>query len=128
MAFSRTSLIDCAKASAFLPVTLPAIAVGEIPAKNKDSQLRVFVNVLGDDKEDLASTCKEFVAATKAKNIPFVVPNEFENGPEDYGINAKAEVTVTLAANSSVKASHASAKASDLNVDAIIKDLGKILE
>lgn len=97
-------------------------------AKNKDSQLRVFVNVLGDDKDDLAETCEKFVADTKAKNIPFVVPNEFENGPEDYGINAKAEITVTLAANSSVKASHAAAKASDLNVDAVIKDLGKILD
>ena len=97
-------------------------------SKNESSQLRVFVNLLGDDKDDLADTCKKFASVTKAKNVPFVVPNEFENGPDNYGINAKADVTIMLASELGVKASHAVAKADQLDVDQVIKDLGKILE
>lgn len=96
-------------------------------AENEDSQLRVFVNLLGDDKEELTSKAKEFASTSKTQNVPFVVPNEFENGPEDYGINSQAEVTITLACDSQVKASHAFAKADDLKVQSVLKDLKKIL-
>ena len=96
-------------------------------AKNKSSNLRVFVNMLGEDKEDLEASAKSFAAKSKTKNIPFVVPNEFENGPDDYGINAKADITITLASDLGVKASHAVTSAKDLNVDSVIKDLAKIL-
>ena len=65
---------------------------------------------------------------SKAKNVPFVVPNEFETGPDDYGINEKAEVTITLASDSGVKASHAFVSAGDLNVDSVLDDLSKILK
>ncbi len=95
--------------------------------ENESSQLRVFVNVLGEDKDDVADSCKKLASSSKAKNIPFVLPNEFENGPDNYGINAKADVTITMASESSVKVSHAFAKAGDLNVDGVIEDLTKIL-
>ena len=97
-------------------------------AENESSKLRVFVNVLGEDKEDLSDTCKKLAASTKAANVPFVVPNEFENGPDNYGINAKADVTVMLASDLGVKASHAVSSAKDLNIDAILKDITKIVE
>ena len=96
-------------------------------ADNSSSKLCVFVNLLGDDKEDLEKQAKQLAAKTNAKNVPFVVPNEFENGPDNYGINSKAEVTITLASDLGVKASHAVSKADDLNVDSIISDLKKIL-
>ena len=95
---------------------------------NKSSKLRVFVNLLGEDKEDLSDACEKFASSSKVKNVPFVVPNEFENGPDNYGINSKAAVTITLAVDSKVKASHAFASATDVNVDAVMKDLKKILE
>jgi hypothetical protein len=97
-------------------------------AENESEQLRVFVNVLGDDKEALSDTCKKLAAETKAKNVPFVVPNEFENGPDNYGINAKADVTVLLASDSAVKATHAFSSSKDMKVASIVKDLQKILE
>jgi hypothetical protein len=97
-------------------------------AENASSQLRVFVNLLGDDKEELSDTAKKFAATSKTKNVPFVVPNEFENGPDDYGINSKAEITITLASDKNVKASHAFASAKDLNVDSVLSDINKILE
>ncbi|QDT08468.1 hypothetical protein [Planctomycetes bacterium K23_9] len=96
--------------------------------KNEDAALRAFVNVMGEDKDDVTETAKKFAAKTGAKNIPFVIPNEFENGPDNYGINAKAEVTVVLASNMGVKANHAFASVKDMNVDAVIADLSKIIE
>ncbi len=96
-------------------------------ADNESSKLRVFVNVLGDDKESATAEAKKFAAASKTTHVPFVVPNEFENGPADYGVNAKAAVTVTLAGDSGVLASYAVANAKDLNIDTVMSDLTKIL-
>jgi hypothetical protein len=96
-------------------------------AKHEDSQLRVFVNFMGEDKDDLVETAKKFAAKSKAKNVPFVVPNEFENGPDNYGINSKADVTVVLASDSAVKASYAVASAKELDVEAVVSNLSKIL-
>ena len=96
-------------------------------ADNESSKLCVFVNLLGEDKEDLQKQAKQLAAKTHAKNVPFVVPNEFENGPDNYGINAKAEVTITLASDLGVKASHAFSSADDVNVDSVLSDLQKIL-
>lgn len=95
--------------------------------KNEEAKLTAFVNLLGDSKETASDAAKKLAAETKAENVPFVVPNEFENGPEDYGINAKAAVTVILAEGGKVKANHAVAKSADLNVDAVVADLKKIL-
>ncbi len=95
--------------------------------ENEDAQLRVFVNFIGEDKDGVTDTAKKFAAKSKAKNVPFVLPNEFENGPDNYGINAKAEVTVVLASDSSVKANYAVSSAKELDVDAVVKNLSKIL-
>ena len=94
---------------------------------NSDTKLRVFVNVLGEDKADATEHAKSLATSTKAKNIPFVVPNEFENGPDNYGINAKAAITVTMASELGVKASHAAGSADDLDVASVLGDLKKIL-
>jgi len=96
-------------------------------AKNSSKQLRAFVNYLGEDKSSAVEDAKKLAKTSQAKNIPFVVPNEFENGPDDYGINAKAEVTIILAGGGQVKANHAVVSAKDLNVDGVVADLKKIL-
>ena len=96
-------------------------------SENASSKLCVFVNMLGEDKDDATKQAKQLAAKTKAKNVPFVVPNEFENGPDNYGINSKAEVTVTLASDLGVKSSHAVAKADQLDVDSVLSDIQKIL-
>ncbi len=102
-------------------------SLDEAITKNEDKQLRGFVNLLGDDKESLNETAKKVTQESKTKNIPFVVPNEFENGPDDYGINSKAEVTILLVRGLKVEANHSVAKASDLDSAAVVKDLDKIL-
>lgn len=96
-------------------------------AENASSKLCVFVNLLGEDKQDLEKQAKQLASKTKAKNVPFVVPNEFENGPDNYGINAKAAVTVTMASDLGVKATHAVSESGELNVASVLEDLQKIL-
>ena len=96
-------------------------------AENSSKKLRAFVNVIGEDKASATKEAKKLASATKAKEVPFVVPNEVENGPGDYGLNSKAAVTVILAKRGEVKASHAFASAKDVSVDAVIADLAKIL-
>jgi hypothetical protein len=94
---------------------------------NSDKDLRAFVSVLGEDKEELSSVAKEIATSTKAKNVPFVVPNEFENGPENYGLNTKADVTILIVDKSTVKANHAFAAAKDLKVDDVLADVKKLV-
>ncbi|NND98167.1 MAG: hypothetical protein HKN47_12640 [Pirellulaceae bacterium] len=96
--------------------------------ENEDAKLTAFVNVMGEDKEDVTETATKFAAKSQAKNIPFVIPNEFENGPDNYGINAKAEVTIVMASDMGVKANHSFASAKDLDVDAVLKDINKIVQ
>ncbi len=99
-------------------------AIGE----NSDKQLRGFVSVLAEDKEEASATAKEVAKSSKTKNVPFVVPNEFENGPADYGLNSKAEVTIILANGGKVQSNHAVATAKDLKVDDVIADVQKLVK
>ena len=96
--------------------------------QNSDKQLCAFVNYLGESKAAANSDAEKLADTSDAKNVPFVLPNEFENGPEDYGINPDADVTVILAQGGQVKANHAAGTAEELQVDAVIADLSKILE
>jgi hypothetical protein len=96
-------------------------------ASNSDKQLRAFVNLLGEDKDALQAEAKKVAKTSQAKNVPFVVPNEFENGPDNYGLNAKAAITIIVANNGQVTASHAVTSAEELKVDEILKDVQKIV-
>ncbi|HEV7226455.1 MAG TPA: hypothetical protein VGN42_27365 [Pirellulales bacterium] len=98
-------------------------------AKNADEKLAAFVNLLGEDQEALESQAKKFASKTKAENVPVVVPVEFENGPDNYGLNPKAEVTVILAVGGKVVANHAvSGELNDKTVAAILADVPKLLK
>lgn len=97
-------------------------------AKNSGKQLRAFVNYMGEDKSAAKADAEKLAATSKAKNVPFVLPNELENGPDNYGINPKVEVTVIMAEGGKVLANHSAASAKDLKVDAVVADLAKILK
>jgi hypothetical protein len=101
-------------------------AVGE----NKDKKLSSFVMLLGDDREKLEADAKKFIEDHKIANVPVAVPVEFENGPADFAVSPKAEVTVTLYSKLKVKASHAypEGKFSKDAVKAVAADFAKILE
>ncbi|MEM8733556.1 MAG: hypothetical protein AAGG44_05020 [Planctomycetota bacterium] len=95
--------------------------------KHEDSQLRAFVNVLGESRDAASDEAKKLAKASKAENIPFVVPVEFENGPENYGINPKAEITIIFANESKVVANYSVATLKDLEMKSVMGGLEKIL-
>ncbi|MEC8555690.1 MAG: hypothetical protein VXZ82_11850 [Planctomycetota bacterium] len=96
-------------------------------AKNEDAQLRAFVNVLGDSSDAAEEEAKKLAKSTKAENIPFVVPNEFENGPDNYGINPKAELTIIFANESKVVANYAVGSIKDMKLKDVMGHLKKII-
>ncbi|WP_146535928.1 hypothetical protein [Rubripirellula reticaptiva] len=96
--------------------------------EHQSEKLTCFVNVMAENAEEAAESAKKFAMTSKVKNIPFVVPNEFENGPDDYGINPKAEVTVTFATDGKVVASHGFASAKDVCLDTCMADLASLVK
>lgn len=96
--------------------------------KHEDVELRSFVNMLGDSKDVAAEEVKKLAESTEAEAIPFVVPVEFENGPENYGINPKAEVTIIFANESMVVSNYSVASAEDLDLETVMEHVKKILE
>jgi hypothetical protein len=99
-------------------------------AKHEKEKLAAFVNLLGEDRDSLEAKAKELGEGNEIKMVPIVVPVEFENGPEVYGINPEADVTVILASNGKVVANHALAEGelNEESVKKIIDDLPKTLK
>ena len=86
--------------------------------EHADQQLTAFVNMIGTDTESLKKEAADFAAKNGITRIAFVVPEEAENGPEDFNIAPDAEITVVCYKGGTVKANHAVAKGG-LNDDAI---------
>ncbi|HEX4130171.1 MAG TPA: hypothetical protein VHZ24_09015 [Pirellulales bacterium] len=97
-------------------------------AKNSDTQLRAFVNVLGDDRADAEKAAEQLASATKPANVPVVVPVEFKNGPDNYGINPQADVTIILATDGKVTGNHTFEKGLSCEscVESIMTDVSKL--
>lgn len=107
-----------------------ATKLNETISDKSDSKLRAFVNLIGEDQEALEKAAKEIGTENKLSNVPVVVPVEFKNGPEDYGLNLDAEVTVIVAKNGKVVSNFAYGK-DELNEDAvksILGDVSKVLK
>lgn len=98
--------------------------------KNSDERLAAFVNLLGENRDALEAHAKELGKTAKSPRVPIVVPDEYENGPADYGINPKADVTVILAVKGKVVANRAygPGQFNDKAVDQILSDVPKILQ
>lgn len=101
----------------------------EALAKNEDKQLKAFVNVLGDSKDAADTAAKAFAAKAGSKNVPIVVPDEFANGPENYGINPKAELTIIIASQSTVVSNHAFEKDAfcESCLDKVVADVAAVV-
>ena len=96
--------------------------------KHEDAELRGFVNMLADSKDAASDKVKKLAKESKTKAIPFVVPVEYENGPENYGINPKAELTIIFANESQVVANYAVTSVDELKIDDVMSHLKKIVE
>lgn len=107
------------------PVVNLAKSLDKAVAANESTQFRAFVNLLGSDRESLEASAKDLGTKNSLANVPVVVPVEFENGPDNYGINPKAEVTVLIAKNSKVVSNYAFDKG-EFNAAAIEKILAEV--
>ena len=83
----------------------------KVVAKNQEEKkIGAFVALIGDPKEDEAkSAAEKLVKDTEASNIAFVVPKDQPDGPKDYKLDPKAEVTVLIYKQGTVAANHAAA-------------------
>lgn len=98
--------------------------------KHADEKLKVFVNLLGDDRDKLEEQAEQLVADQKLKNIPVVVPVEHEEGPANYGLNPDAGLTVLYYRGMEVKANRALSadEFTKKRVDSLIDEISKIVE
>ena len=101
----------------------------QVVGKNSEKKMASFVNMLGKNGDDLKKQAHDFVAQNKLKNIAFVVPEELPNGPAEYKLSEKADVTVLIYRNGKVAANHAfpSGKLSAEAIEKVVADTSKIL-
>ena len=98
--------------------------------EHADEQLTAFVNMIGTDPESLKKAAAEFAAKHDFKRIAFVVPEDAENGPEDFKIAPDADLTVVCYKGGEVKVNHAFAKGglTDDKIDAIVEASCSLVE
>ena len=95
-------------------------------AKNEDAQLKSFVTLIGGEVEALRGTAEKMAQSAGVKNMPITVAEDSVNGPSNYKLDPKAEVTIVVAKNSEVKAQH-TFTAADLDVAAVMKEVQGLL-
>jgi hypothetical protein len=98
--------------------------------KHQGDKLKAFVNLLGDDRDKLEEQAGKLVEKEKIKNIPVVVPVEFEQGPANYGLNPDAGLTVLFYRGLEVKANRAYGEGefTKSEVSSLIDELSKIVK
>ncbi len=92
---------------------------------NANSPLKSFVTLLGSDRESLKQQAEKIVSASGAKNIPVTIANDTEHGPVAYKISEDAEVTVIVANDSQVVATH-TFKAAGIDTAKIMSDIKQL--
>jgi len=95
-------------------------------AENTDAQLKGFVTVMGSDQSSLKESAKQIAEGSKSKMVPVAVAADSENGPANYRLDPNAEVTVVIANESQVVATHAFA-ADSVDVAAVMKEIKQLL-
>jgi len=100
--------------------------IDEATAANKAAEMGSFVVYLSDD-DKLAESLKSLAEKEKLTNVILSVDNPA--GPEKYNIAKDADITVVLYTDRVVKANYAFAKGkmTDADIDAIVKDVSKIV-
>ncbi len=95
-------------------------------AAHTDAQLKGLVTVLGADQSALKGQAMQIAEQSGAKHIPVVVAAESETGPESYRISPEADVTIVVANEGQVVASHDFA-ADSLDIAAVMKEVEAML-
>ena len=96
-------------------------------AKNKSEQLKGLVTLMGEDASALKESAAKVAKKSGAKHIPVVVAKDNVSGPSNYKLDDKSAVTVIVANEGEVVASHAFDTAKKVDVAAVLGDVKKML-
>jgi len=96
-------------------------------AANEDAQFRGLLTLLGDDAAALKDTAAKVAKKTGVKNVPVVVAKDNVGGPSSYKIDKSAAVTVIVASEGKVIASHSFGKTDEVDVAAVMDHVAKIV-
>lgn len=99
--------------------------------KHKKKQLAGIVTLIGAEATVLQKRAKQFALRSKISHVPVLVPlTKTVNGPKDFQLSTKADVTVLMYVAGTVKANFAlSAKSlTQKNVKRILADVSKIVQ
>ncbi len=101
----------------------------QLVADNSAKKMGSFVNLLGAKPDELKAEAKRLATENKVEHVALVVPVDNENGPSDYKIDPKADVTVLIYRDGKIAANHAlsAGKLTDKEIAKIIADTDKIL-
>lgn len=88
-----------------------------------DADLRGLVTFLGEDASELKDVAAAFATKSSVKQIPVVVAKDNATGPIEYKIDSDAAVTVVLGNDSEVVSSHVFAKADQIDVASLMKQV-----
>lgn len=95
-------------------------------AKHSDDELKGLVTLIGSESTKLTTQGKAMASKLKDKNVPIVVAKDTENGPANYKLDAKTDVTVLLVNQSQVVSRHEFA-ADKVDVAAVMKQVKEML-
>ncbi|HEX4146768.1 MAG TPA: hypothetical protein VHY91_24945 [Pirellulales bacterium] len=105
-------------------------ALDKTVGENGDKKLASFVNLMGPNTDMLRQGAEAIVSTLNVKNIPIVMPEDPNKGPESYKLNPNVAVTVLIYRDSKVRANYAIApgKLDKHTIDKIVKDTKKMLD
>jgi len=102
----------------------------KVVAQNQDKKMASFVNLIGENKDQLKDDAKQLVETAGVENIAVVVPAEGRRGWDALKLSDDADVTVLIFKDGKIAANHAVApgKLNQDKIAAIVADTGKILK
>lgn len=95
--------------------------------EHSDDQLRVFVNFLDSEEQLAMKSAKMLASNSGVTHVPFVVPNDHSNGPENYSLSEDAAITITMANDSKVMGNISVQSAADLDVMMVMEKVEAML-
>ncbi len=95
-------------------------------ASHSDAQLKGLVTLLGENQESLKEKAGKIVQSSGAKHVPVVIAEEAEHGPQNYNLDDSVEVTVVVANDSQVVATH-TYQAANIDIKQVMSDVQQML-
>jgi uncharacterized membrane protein YdfJ with MMPL/SSD domain len=98
--------------------------------KNAKAEMQSFAVFVGSTKAKLEPKLKEVAKKTELKSLVLAIEEADDPVPEKYNLNKDADVTVILYVERVVKANYtfAKGKITDKDIEAVVKDVSKIVK